>query len=423
MKKRSLRLILSNKKGRISIAQEFEATGMEAGSFFRLKPEELIRLPAGSRLFMLPKRSPVGYDGRKNRYVTLEDNFAVAAFLPPGYTGTFTSSYIEQVGLKPLPLYAYTAVSMYRSELYAAAIHIDRDRRHDSRFIDISLVRKNVHKLKRLFPDNRLIRHLEACALAYGCCGAQNFFLQRYEGPLPSSPFCNARCIGCISYQALKRCPESQPRIKFVPTPKEVSDIALFHIANVKNTVVSFGQGCDGEPLLAGDCIEKSVRLIRRETSRGVININTNASRPDVIKRLFDAGIDSIRVSLNSARPEYYRRYYKPVGYDFGDVMRSIDMAKRCDGFVSINYLTMPGFTDSADEFRAFNKLIGDRKIDMIQWRNLNFDPILYFRELKLRLPGQGQMGIRTVIESLRRRYPRLLMGYFNPREAVFRHR
>jgi len=63
--------------------------------------------------------------------------------------------------------------------------------------------------------------------------------------------------------------------------------VALFHIGNVKDAVVSFGQGCEGEPLLSGEAIEGAIRIVRQKTSRGVINLNTNASKPDTIKRLF----------------------------------------------------------------------------------------------------------------------------------------
>ena len=39
-------------------------------------------------------------------------------------------------------------------------------------------------------------------------------------------------------------------------------------------------------------------------------------------------GLDSIRISLNSARPDFYRAYYRPRGYDFEDVVASIALAR-----------------------------------------------------------------------------------------------
>jgi len=328
--------------------------------------------------------------------------------MPPGFTGTYSSAYREIHNPGRLPLFCYTAIAFHKGEFYAAGLRIDKTFRHDPRFIDISLVKKNIKSIKGLFPDNRLVTHLADCALVYGCPGAQNFFLSRYECPLPVSPYCNARCKGCISLQ-------TQPRIKFVPRPEEVMEIALFHIKNVRNPVLSFGQGCEGEPLLMPDVLERSIRLIRGKTRRGTININTNASKPRLLARLFDIGLDSIRVSLNSARQEYYLRYYKPKGYTFKDVLGSIKIAKKKKGFVSLNYLTMPGFTDSKEEFSAFKKFIETYKIDMIQWRNLNFDPLEYFKVIKCRVEPADMLGIRQVMRTLEKTFPGIRMGYYNP--------
>jgi pyruvate-formate lyase-activating enzyme len=198
-----------------------------------------------------------------------------------------------------------------------------------------------------------------------------------------------------------------------------VAETALFHVRNVRNPVLSFGQGCEGEPLLEADLIEKSIRLIRAVTTKATINMNTNASRPEAIALLFDAGLDSIRVSVNSVRQEYYDRYYKPAGYTFKDVLRSIRIAKKKNGFVSINYLTMPGFTDSEDEYRALKRFIEDYKIDMIQWRNLNFDPLAYFKIIRYSAKPSDMIGVRQMITSLRKSFPRLKMGYYNPYIAV----
>lgn len=417
-----LKLIFSDSKGRIFVHPGLEATGMKAGMPFSLSEGEFVKLPPASRLFMLPDRNPVGYDALKSAFVSLDDSFAVAAFISPGFTTTYSASYKETGRPKPLPLFSYSAVAARNGELYATAVRVDKDTRHDSSFIDMNAVRKNIKKLRKTLANNRIARHLENCATRYGCVGAQNFFLGKHECPLPTSPYCNARCIGCISYKYTNACAGTQPRIKFIPTPQEVSEIALFHMNNVPDAVVSFGQGCEGEPLLNGGLIEESIRLIRNKISKGTININTNASSPDAISRLFDAGLDSIRVSLNSARAVYYHRYYKPLRYTFKDVMRSIGIAKSKNGFVSINYLTMPGFTDRLDEYLAMKRLIKDYDIDMVQWRNLNFDPVLYFKKLKIENGGVRLLGIRQVINSLKQEHPKLLTGYFNPRVTASRH-
>lgn len=396
-----------------------EPVGMKAGLYFRLTASDLIKLPAGSEIFTLPGRSAVYYDAANLKFIEDKGRCAVAAFLSPGYTVTYNSAYKEKNRPKTLPLFSYAACAFHEGEIYAAAVRVDKSLCHDPQFMDMKKVRKNTKVFGRLFPQNKLIKHLADCALCYGCPNAKNFFLNRYEAPLPTSPACNAQCAGCISYQPEKKCPVTQPRIKFIPRPEEIAEIALFHIKKVKEPVVSFGQGCEGEPLLSADIIEKAIRLIRRNTSKGVINMNTNGSSPRAIAKLFDAGLDGIRVSLNSAREKYYTKYYKPKGYDFGDVLRSMGIAGKKRAFVSVNYLTMPGFTDSKDEFSAFRKLIERARIDMIQWRNLNYDPIRYFKELNIWPDASGMLGVKEITGLLKKEFPELKMGYFNRYEYI----
>jgi wyosine [tRNA(Phe)-imidazoG37] synthetase (radical SAM superfamily) len=429
-KKGLLQLVVADKKGSIYTIPHLHAAGMKGGLFFKLVKRDLIKLPHDSELFIMPKRPAVGYDPESRGFVAVDKNplsgkrepcFAVSAFISPGYTITYNASYVESPGLNILPLFSYAAVCFYKNSFYVAAIMVDRERRQDARFMDNRKIKPGIREVRRLFPANRLFRHLERCALCYQCPAAKNLFLKRYEAPLPASPSCNSRCIGCISYQPDKKCPVTQPRIKFVPTPEEIAEVALFHIGNVKDPVVSFGQGCEGEPLLAGKVIEESVKIIRRETSKGTINLNTNASRPEMVKRLFKAGLNSMRVSINSAQEKYYNRYYKPIGYRFGDLMKSINIAKSLGGFVSLNYLVMPGFTDSEEEFIYFRKLLRVNKIDMVQLRNLNIDPIFYFKEMGMPPDPIKLRGMREVISTLKKQFPRLMLGYFNPSKSRIR--
>jgi MoaA/NifB/PqqE/SkfB family radical SAM enzyme len=413
---------VADSKGRIYPIPGISPCGMKAGLFFKLSAKDLIEIPSGSELFIMPGRLAIGYDAVSNDFVEIDKDpysknecFAVSAFVSPGYAITYNSCYIEKKNARLLPLFSYAAVCLYKDKFHVAAIRVDRELRQDLRFMSVNNIKTGIKQARKLFPKNRLFRHLERCALCYSCPAAKNLFLKRYEAPLPTSPYCNSRCIGCISYQPDKRCSITQPRIKFVPTPEEISEIALFHMDNVKDPVVSFGQGCEGEPLLAGKVIEKAVRMIRNHTKKGIINLNTNASKPYTIKRLFDAGLNSIRVSLNSGQKDYYDRYYKPIGYEFNDVIKSIKEAKRASGFISINYLSIPGFTDSGKEFNALSSLIDKTRVDMIQLRNLNIDPAYYFRSIRFSTEANELLGMSEVIKKIKSEFPHLMLGYFNP--------
>ena len=264
-------------------------------------------------------------------------------------------------------------------------------------------------------PDNRLRQHLEKCALTYGCPAAKNFFLGRYEAPLPTSRHCNASCLGCISLQDNDDMVHCQDRIGFIPSPEEISEVALTHIARVKHAVVSFGQGCEGDPLLAAHALEPAIRMIRSETGRGTINMNTNGSKPDVLARLFDAGLDSIRVSLNRVREPFYNAYFRPRGYEFSDVVRSLDIARDRRKFSSINYLNCPGFTDTPEEIEAVKSFIRKHRINHVQWRNLNFDPLRYWKAMDAVSPHGRPLGMGNMLRQVRDSSPDLTYGYFNP--------
>jgi molybdenum cofactor biosynthesis enzyme MoaA len=298
---------------------------------------------------------------------------------------------------------------------------VDAERRQDLRLMKMGDVTAGIEHMRRVMADNRLRAHLETCALEYGCPAAKNFFLGRCEAPLPTATRCNARCRGCLSLQPEGHIPRSQERIRFTPSPAEIAGVALAHMDRVDKSVVSFGQGCEGDPLLAADVIEPALRVIRAETDRGTINMNTNGSRPAQMLRLLDAGLDSVRVSLNSLRRECYEAYFRPKGYGFGDVLKSIGLARERGKFVAINYLNCPGLTDTPQEFQALMEFLHRYSIHMIQWRNLNYDPLRYLKVMNRVARNDTPLGMEAVLTSVRREFPHLRHGYFNPPKETFR--
>jgi len=381
--------------------------------------EELISLPYGSDLHVLPGRRPIGIHPETGRIQVVNEYrrksvSAVSAFLAPAHTTLLLAAYSRDEDAPVLPLYAYTALGWAEDGFKAAGVRVDTDTRQDpANFPEDGLEDRNARKMVKEYPDNRLLSHLANCCTGYRCPAARNLFLGRFEAPLPTSTACNSRCMGCISLQEDSSVPCTQDRIGFTPSPGEIAEVALLHLRNCRNAVVSFGQGCEGEPLTNWQVLEEAVRLVRRETSEGTINLNTNASKPEALARLFEAGLDSIRVSLNSARGNYYKAYFRPMNYTFDDVARSMDLCRKMSRFASINYFVFPGFTDEADELTALEKLIARTGFDMIQWRNLNIDPDLYVQCLQW--PGGAELGMLNLMNTLKQKFPDLRHGYFNP--------
>jgi len=418
-----LTAVAANVSGEIFEVEGYSAMGMADALLMPLRTENTVPMPFGSELMYLPHRSPVFYNMetgiaevvKENPYAPDEPLFPVAAFNSPGYVNTYISAYRENLPEDYLPLFSYGAVGWHKDGFRSALIQVDTEPRQDLRQMQREKVVAGVEQMRSIMPKNRLREHLEKCALEYGCPAGKNFFLGRYEAPLPTSQSCNARCLGCISLQKNERIRSSQERISFTPSPSDIAEVALTHIRRVKNAVVSFGQGCEGDPLFAADAIAEAIRLIRVQTSDGTINMNTNASKYDVLRQLFDAGLDSIRVSINSVREPCYNAWFRPSGYDFSNVMESIDLALGLKKFVSFNYLNCPGFTDTPEEAAAFMNFRKKHAIDFIQWRNLNFDPVKYWAAMNAVASHSPPLGMKTLLNRIRNSFPDLGFGYFNP--------
>jgi len=412
-------LVVSDGFGYISEIEEYSALGISGMQLVEIPADEWIPLPYGSQLLELPGRLPVGKNNQTGAIEVLEPEeneklLAVAAFVAPAYTIYYHAAYERLPDAPVLPLYAYSAVGWHDGKFYVPAVRIDASIRQDPAQFNPDRIAQAAENVLEKYPENRLIKHLvENCARRYYCPAALNYLLNRWEMPLPTAQACNADCIGCISLQTDSGICSSQERIGFTPTPEEIVEIAVDHLQTAPEPVVSFGQGCEGEPLLNPQLLIEAVKGIRARTTKGTINLNTNASKPEVIAQLRAAGLDSIRVSLNSAREIYYERYFRPRNYRFGDVLTSIRLMKEQGGFVSLNLFVFPGFTDQPAEVQAVENLIADYQIDMIQWRNLNLDPEWYWEKLKL--ANAECIGISNMIAKLRQNFPRLRHGYFNP--------
>ncbi len=416
-------LLYANDKGEIRDLPELTMAGRSGREFFAPALNTLIPLPEGSELFVLDDRFPVGIDPANGDFLHLEEDpskpgrpvRAVAAFMAPAHTAIHLAAFEKKNSrVIPLPLFAYTAVGWLDERFWVCGFRSDTDPRQEPGRFAPDLIRQATLRRLREFPANRLIQHLGNCSLTYGCPAAVNYFMTSWEAPLPTSPACNAACIGCISLQPSGCCPATQDRIKFIPTAEEIAGVAVPHLERVEKGIVSFGQGCEGEPLLQAETIERAIRLIRRQTGRGTINLNSNSSLPEAVARLAEAGLDSLRVSLNSAQIEYHRRYYRPKGFDLDSVKESIRAMKSAGCFVSLNYFILPGFTDDPDEFIALSDLLADTGPDFIQLRNLNMDPDWYLDEIGF-TPSGPPMGIDKWLGRLKQDFPRLRFGYFNP--------
>ncbi len=401
-------MVFSDAEGRLYDHPELLAAGRDGPRDVALSKDDVIPVPRGSDLMMLAGRRPVGIDPvthEREVLATWEGQAvnAAAVFMAPAYTQGHRAAYVAERDAPVLPLFAYTALAYADGGFYAAGVRVDADRRHDPwRFRRSEVERKVVDALREL-PTNRVVQQLKTCALVYNCRNAQNFFLGRHEAPLPTSVACNSRCVGCLSLQEDGGFKAAHDRLGEPPSSEEIAEVAVRHIERAKRAVVSFGQGCEGEPLLNGELLCRAVRSIRGRTNRGTINLNTNGSRPAVVGELVDSGLDSIRVSLNSLSEEAYNAYYRPKGYSLGDVIDTVRTCRRRGVHVSLNLLYFPGFTDTPSEIEVLAAFIAKEGVDLVQMRNLNIDPELCIRSLPEGAERQG-IGVREFIKDLKKK-------------------
>jgi pyruvate-formate lyase-activating enzyme len=420
VKKKRKYLAYSDDSGNVYDFAGLEPSFKSGHRFVQVDENELIPLPYGSYLFTLPDRYPVTY--KNGEFVSVKkspdggDINAVSSFLASGFLRTYLPAFVKKKkNAVILPLWAYAGVVIDKNRFYVPAMRIDDDPRSDP------VIHENHKELKKAikstrteYPENRLVNQLSICSTEYNCLCARNFFLNRYECPVPTSPACNADCLGCFSYQDESSgfC-QSQFRLNFSPTPEEISEVILHHFSRVENSVASFGQGCEGEPLLRSADLAKAISKVRDKISSGTINLNSNGSRPDGATTMIDAGLDSLRISMNSPTEKYYTSYHRPVNYNYTDVLKTIDIALSRGIFVSINLFFMPGFTDSISEIDSLFRFLEKFPVNMIQTRNMNIDPDYFFE--KIGFADEEAAGIRTLIGMLKDRFPQIRLGYYNP--------
>lgn len=409
-------MLYSDGNGNIFEDTSLYATGRAGWDALPVPPEDWIELPTGGNLYELPGRRGIGIDVKTGDMRLCDKGWAVAAFIPPAHTGLYIAAFETQEDAPTLPLFCYTAAAWHNEKFYVTAVRIEQDIRQEAAGYDDQKIESGTKQLLENYSQNRLVKHLmENCCMTYTCPAARNFALGRWECPVPTSPACNANCVGCISFQPEDEVIFStQDRLTFKPTAAEIVEFTVPHLMEAPYPIISFGQGCEGEPLLMWETIREAIIEIRKHTPRGSININTNGSKPDAVRALCEAGLNSIRVSTNSAREHIYTPYYRPNNYQFQDIVESLKVVRSFGGWTSINYFVFPGMTDSVEEYEALRQLIIDTDLNMIQWRNFNIDPDWYMGKIGVHETGDI-LGVKQMLELIHEEFPKVQFGYFNP--------
>ena len=357
-----------------------------------------IRLPAGTEVVQLPDRTGLGLDRTGRARELGAGRFGVGAIVPIGYLRMALPAYEENLAAPPLKPRAYAAVGADADgELVVSAVALDRDAgAADGRATPDLLAR--ITATQRDHPSSRVLRQLARCAKDYRCRAAANTFLGRHDCALPVAAPRNERPPEVLVLSDDADASPTEPAA-FRPAPEELAEAGARHLQG-GGTVVAFGRACEGEPLLAVRLIEAAISAIRERTRVGTIHLETNGSMPTALRRLCDAGLDSVAVRLVSARAETYEVLHRPEGFRFADVRASITVAIAAKVSVALRVPTLPGLTDRPRELDALVGLAGDLPPESsLILCGLAADP---HRALRIAQGADAVVGMERVLERLR---------------------
>ena len=414
-------MLYADRHGRVYDHPYYRMAGFSGSKPVPLDPKDLMVMPEFSKLFYIPFGHPVGLNPSTGEYEVVTEVrtggsrvrcCGVAAFLEPGLVRSLLPAVHYTSKGESLPMWAYTAVGFKDGQYRVPAFRIEYNHKWDPRNYDDRKLPSAIRRYRKRGGGGPLLDHLVGCATDNHCFAAKNLFLGRWEAPLPVSRSCNANCLGCLSLQKDPSCTASHQRIAFKPSKEEIVALAVPHLEHAEEAIVSFGQGCEGEPLTEHALIAESIKEMRKKTGKGTINLNTNGSWPKRIRQLAESGLDSIRISINSARPPFYRAYYRPKGYDFEDVVASIALSRELGLYTMVNDLVFPGISDQEEEIEALIALVRKTGLNFVHLKNLCIDPRLYLEKMPRKdAPG---LGMKKMVEILEHEFPDLEMGYFN---------
>ena len=155
------------------------------------------------------------------------------------------------------------------------------------------------------------------CATELRCYTAQNTFLRRYEGALPGLAGVQRR-LPRLHLAADRRPGAGAPAADAFRADRRRArrDGRRSTSAAPTPAIVSFGQGCEGEPLTRDDVLAER----RRADPRASIPRRPSTSTPTAAARRSSSGsstpgCNSVRISAISFTDAVFRAYYRPVGY------------------------------------------------------------------------------------------------------------
>ena len=141
--------VYADEEGNGYIDEDYFALGLLGAQFVEPSEEEVIPLPEGASLTMIPNRAPVVIDDNDQFVLYPGEGWVMGALLPQGYTRTLLPAFVNRDGADGLPLFGYAAVFAQDGELYVAAVPTDEDYKWNPQYFNTADLAARVEALQR----------------------------------------------------------------------------------------------------------------------------------------------------------------------------------------------------------------------------------------------------------------------------------
>ena len=186
---------------------------------------------------------------------------------------------------------------------------------------------------------------------------------------------CNFRCIYCMPAEGLPWLPKRE-----VLTYEEILHLARIFIGLGVHTIRLTG----GEPLMRQDVDVLIAGLTRLEPDLDLSMTTNGFFLTEKVRRLADAGLKRINVSLDSLRPERFERMVRRDGQLVFKILAGMRLAREAGlAPIKVNCVIMRGYNE--DEIVDFAQLARDQDY---QVRFIEYMP----------LDAQGEWTMDTVV-------------------------
>ncbi len=320
---------------------------------------EMIPMPQDSQLKMIVDAVPYSYDQMQAKIVEFSNGFPVYTELPAGYLRILYPSYKFSGEEDNFTSSHLAPVGWMDEKFVVPAIFIEKKNK---------ITPKHFKNLKNTIQEDEKL-----------------YFLNKK--------------------QKLDFLENNELIIKSNNELKLIHRIIPFFLENNQQVVIT----------LKYDLDDKSYGIIKSLTNENItFNLNINSFAVDKLNRSLNEFIDSLSFDITSCNPDFLKK----ESISFDNMTKCFELAEKNNLFISINLLTLPGFTDSTKEYEKTVEFLNTFKIEYLKLRELKTVPHKFFQENKIE--SSEILGLKNMLKYIKKRCKRVKMGYFSRARQEF---